>query len=207
MSEHRTTPRSRRGDRNRSGRLRALLSLGVALGLGAVGTFAFWTDDVVISGSTFTAGTLDLQVNSSDAYATTTLSMNNMVPGVTSAEVLTIKNNGSAPLKYSMTGGLSGTDAAAYGSAAALKLTVVLGGSKAGTGSASTCTGGSTIFGPTALTNVTSTAIIGTRRGPIAAAGTEALCFQVTFDASASTTLQGKTATATFTATGTSDLS
>ena len=196
-----------RKPRLRSQRLRALLGLGVLLGVGATGTFAFWTDDVVISGTTFTAGTLDLQVNSSDAPSTTTLGMSSMVPGNTSAEVLTVKNNGTAPLKYTLTGGLTGTDAAAYNTAAALKLTVVAAGTKSGSGNSSTCTGGTVIYGPTALTNVTSTAIIGTRRGPLAAAGTEALCFQVTFDAAASTTLQGKTATATFTATGTSDVS
>jgi predicted ribosomally synthesized peptide with SipW-like signal peptide len=206
MSSHRVARRTSRGGLLSSVRLRALLSLGVALGLGAVGTFAFWTDDVVISGSTFTAGTLDLQVNDSNAYATTTLGMSAMVPGNSSAQLLTIKNNGTAPLKYTMTGGLTGTDAALYNSTATLTLTIRAGGSVAGSGSAATCTGGSSIYSA-ALTNSTATAIIATRRGPLVAASTEALCFQVTFDAGASTTLQGKTATATFTATGTSDLS
>lgn len=205
MSEHTGARRAPQ----RTGRVRAFLALGVALGIGAVGTFAYWTDDVVISGTTFTAGTLDLQVNSSDAYATTTLGMAAMVPGNTSAEVLTIKNNGTAALKYTLTGGLTGTDAALYNSTASLTLTILAGGSKSGTGNSSTCTGGTSIYSG-ALTNVTTTSIIGTRRGPLTASGvnqTEALCFQVTFDASASTTLKGKTATATFTATGTSDVS
>jgi predicted ribosomally synthesized peptide with SipW-like signal peptide len=205
MSSHRIARRTAREGLLSSVRLRALLSLGVALGIGAVGTFAFWTDDVVISGSAFTAGTLDLQVNDSNAYATTSLSMSAMVPGNSSAQLLTIKNNGTAPLKYTMTGGLTGTDAALYNSTATLTLTIRAGGSVSGSGSAATCTG--TSIYSAALTNTTSTAIIATRRGPLAAAGTEALCFQVTFDAGASTTLQGKTATATFTATGTSDVS
>lgn len=189
--------------------MRALLCLGLLAGLTAIGSFAFWTDDVTISGSTFTAGTLDLQVNSSDAYTTTTLGMSStpMVPGNTSAEVLTVRNNGNVPLKYTLVGGLSGTDAATYSSAGVLRLTVVAGGSRSGSGNAATCTGGTTIYGPTALTNVTSTAIIGTRRGPVAAAGTEALCFQITFDAGAASSFQGRTTTATFVATGTSDVS
>lgn len=205
MGEHRR-PRSA-GWRTR--RVRALLSLGLLGSALAVGTYAYWTDDVTISGTTFTTGTLDLQVNASDSYSTTTLGMSStpMVPGNTSAEVLTVKNNGTVPLKYTLTGGLAGTDAAAFNTAAALKLTVVSGGTRSGSGNAATCTGGTTIYGPTALTNVTTTAIIGTRRGPVAAAGTEALCFQVTFDAAAPSTLQAKTATATFTATGTSDVS
>ncbi len=205
MSEHAGARRASR----RTGRVRAFLALGVALGLGAVGTFAYWTDDVVISGSTFTAGTLDLQVNNSDAYSTTTLGMAAMVPGNTSAEVLTVKNNGTAPLKYTLTGGLTGTDNALFNSTAALTLTIRAGGAKSGTGNTSTCTGGTQIYSA-ALTNTTTTGIITTKRGPLTASGitqTEDLCFQVTFDASAPTSLKGKTATATFTATGTSDVS
>jgi predicted ribosomally synthesized peptide with SipW-like signal peptide len=193
--------------RLRSARLRAVLSLGVLVGVGVTGTFAFWTDDVAISGTSLTAGTLDLQVNGADAATTTTLSMADMVPGSSSAEVLTVENNGTAPLKYAMTGGLTGTDAAAFSAATALKLTVVVGGTKSGTGNSSTCTGGTATLGPAALTTTTSTPIIGTGRGPLAASGTEALCFQVTLDPTAPSTLQGKSATATFTVTGTSDVS
>lgn len=205
MAEH-------RGSRSplwRSRRMRAVLSLGVVAGVLVTGTYAFWTDDVTITGTSFSAGSLDLQVNSQDSYTTTTLGMSStpMVPGNTSAEVLTVRNNGTVPLKYTLTGGLGGTDAATYSAAGALRLTVVSGGTRSGSGNAATCTGGTTIYGPTALTNVTSTAIIGTRRGPLAPAATEALCFQVTFDAAAPSSLQGKTATATFTATGTSDVS
>jgi predicted ribosomally synthesized peptide with SipW-like signal peptide len=205
MGEHRRS----RSAWWRSRRVRALLSLGLLGSALVVGTYAYWTDDVTISGTTFTTGTLDLQVNSSDSYSTTTLGMSStpMVPGNTSAEVLTVKNNGTVPLKYTLTGGLAGTDAAAFNTAAALKLTIVSGGTRSGSGNAATCTGGTTVYGPTSMTNVTTTAIIGTRRGPVAAAGTEALCFQITFDAAAPSTLQGKTATATFTATGTSDVS
>lgn len=193
----------------RSRPLRAVLSLGVVAGVLVTGTYAFWTDDVTIAGTSFTAGSLDLQVNGQDSWTTTTLGMSStpMVPGNTSAEVLTVRNNGTVPLKYTLTGGLGGTDAATYSAAGALRLTVVSGGTRSGSGNAATCTGGTTIYGPTALTNVTSTAIIGTRRGPLAPAATEALCFQVTFDAAAPSSLQGKTATATFTATGTSDVS
>ncbi len=70
MAEHRKPPPARW----RSVRLRALLCLGVAGGRWG-GSFAFWTDDVTITGTTFTAGVLDLQVNTSDSYTTTTLGM------------------------------------------------------------------------------------------------------------------------------------
>ena len=193
-----------------SARLRAVLSLGLVLGLGSAGTLAFWTDDVEISGTTFTAGSLDLQVNNEadDDYATTTLSMtgaNVMIPGSSSAEVLTVQNKGNIPLKYTMTGGMTGTDAAAV--APQLTLTIRAGGSRSGTGNTSTCTGGTSIYN-SPLTATTSTAIIATARGPLAATvGTEGLCFQVTLSSSAPSSLQTKTANATFTLTGTSDLS
>lgn len=208
MSEH---SGSRRSPRRRSGRLRALLSLGVALGFGAVGTFAYWTDDVVISGSTFTSGTLDLKVNDLDTYPTTTLSMTAMVPGNSSAEVLTVKNAGTAPAKYTLTGGLTGTNAADYNTAASngLLLTIRLGGTKSGTGNTSTCTGGTALVTDSALTSTTTTSILAKRptTALTASGGTEVLCFQVKLADAAPSSLQGTTATATFTATGTSDVS
>ena len=207
MSDH---AGARRGTR-RTGRIRAVLGLGVALGLGTVGTFAYWTDDVVISGSTFTAGTLDLQVNNADAHATTTLGMTAMVPGRTSAEVLTIKNNGTAPLKYTMTGGLTGTHAADYNTAGSngLLLTVSVGGTRTASGTNFVCSGGTVIVNAVPLTSTTTTALIAARRpaAAIAQNATESLCFQVKLGDNAPTTLQGKTTTATFTATGTSDVS
>lgn len=204
MSSHRGTTRRRFAS---SVRVRALLSLGVALGIGSVGTFASWTDDVTVTGTTFTAGTLDLQVNNVDSFATTTLSMTAMVPGTTSAEVLTVKNNGTVPAKYTLTGGLTGTNAADYNTAAAngLLLTIRLGGSKSG----ATCTGGTALITDQALTSTSGTTILARRptSALTASGGTESLCFQVKLSDTAPSSLQGKSASATFTATGTSDIS
>lgn len=191
----------------RSMRVRALLSLGVALGIGSVGTFASWTDNATVTGTTFTAGTLDLQVNNADSYATTTLSMTAMVPGSTSSEVLAVKNNGTVPAKYTLTGGLTGTNAADYSAAAAngLLLTIRLGGTKSG----ATCTGGTALITDQPLTSTTSVTLLAQRpTSPLAASGgIESLCLQVKLSNTAPSTLQGKAATATFTASGTSDLS
>ena len=207
MSDHRGTSRRARRRWLSSVRVRALLSLGVALGIGAVGTFAYWTDDVVISGTSFTAGTLDLQVNDVNAYATTTLSMSAMVPGSTSSEVLVVKNTGTVAAKYTLTGGLTGTNAADYNTAGSngLLLTIRLGGTKSG----ATCVGGTALVTDQALTSTTSTGILAKRptTALTASGGTESLCFQVKLADTAPSTLQGKTASATFTATGTSDIS
>lgn len=186
-----------------------MLCLGLVAGFAVTTSQAYWTDDVTISGATFTSGVLDLTVNDADPYAgATVLSMTAMVPGNSSAQVLTVRNAGTAPLKYTLTGGLSGTNASAYDASAALRLTIVLGGTKSGSGNTSTCTGGSVIYGPAALTT-TVTATLLTKRPAVAltASGTESLCFQVTFDAAAPSSLQGLTTDAVFTATATSDVS
>jgi predicted ribosomally synthesized peptide with SipW-like signal peptide len=186
-----------------------VLGLGIGLGIGAIGTYAYWTDDVVISGTTFTAGTLDLQVNNVDTYPTTTLSMSGMVPGSTSSEVLVVKNNGTVAAKYTLTGGLSGTNAADYNTAGAngLLLTIRAGGTKSG----STCINGVALITDQPLTSTTSATILARRPttalSPPPTGNTESLCFQVKLADTAPSSLQGKSATATFTATGTSDVS
>ncbi len=200
MAEHRAARR------RVSLRLRAALALG---GLGVFfigGTFAFWADSVTIGGGSFTSGTLDLKVSGADSYATTTLAMTGMVPGSSSAEVVSVQNAGTVPLKYSITAGLTGTDAAAYGTATSLRLTLVKDGSRAGSGSSATCTGGTALASSVALTTTTTTVILAPQ-GPIAAAGAVSICVQVALATDAPSTLQGKAATMALTATGSSDLS
>ncbi|GAA4124777.1 hypothetical protein GCM10022215_32740 [Nocardioides fonticola] len=174
---------------------------------GVSGTWAHWTDSVVVSGTTLTSGTIDLKIDNLDAVTTTTLSMSAMVPGNTSAQVVTLKNAGTAPLDYTVAGGLGGTDAAAFSSAGAAKLRLVVGGTRSGSGNAATCTGGTVLLASTSLTSTTSTTLVGTRQGPIASAGTVSMCVELTFDANAPQSLAGTTATVTLTFTGTTDIS
>ena len=195
----------RRAPWQSSGRVRAVLALGAVLGLGMSGTAASWTDAAPITGTTFTSGTIDLQLNGVNSVASSTLSMTNMVPGASSAEVFQVKNAGTAALTYTITGGLGGTDAADYATAGSLRLTILLNGTRSGTGSAATCTGGTALASDVALTANTTTTLVGTAQGPLAAGSAVVpVCFQVMLAAAAPTTLQGKTATATFTVTGTS---
>jgi predicted ribosomally synthesized peptide with SipW-like signal peptide len=196
----------------KSTRTRAVLSLGVVAALGTTGTFAFWTDSATVSGTSFTAGTLDLQVNNADsvANASGTLSMTNMSPGATSAQILTVKNNGNVPLKWTLAGLLTGgTDDAAFSTNSAISVTVKT-GTISGSGNSATC-GGTTLAGPTVLTtssaNLIATPQPTTPGSGVGAAATVPLCFQVTFSESAPTSLQNKSAKATFTFTGTSDIS
>lgn len=192
-------------------RLRALLCLGLLAAPMVTGTFAYWTDNVEITGTTLTAGTLDINVNGGDPRATSTLSMSAMVPGSSSAEVISVNNVGTAAARYSLSGGLTGSNAADYDLAGAngLLLTIRSGGSVSGSGAAVTCTGGSLLVNGVALTSTVSTTILSTNQTALLAAtnGSQDLCFQITLAVTAPGTLQGKTATASFTVTGTSDLS
>jgi predicted ribosomally synthesized peptide with SipW-like signal peptide len=187
------------------GRRRALLALGAVVGLSPVGTAASWTDAVPITGTTFRSGTIDLQIDEANAVTSATLSMTDMAPGATSAEIFRVRNAGSVPFTYTVAGGLGGTDAAAFAAAGALRLAISANGTRSGTGNSATCTGGTAVVSDVALTATTGTTIVGTAQGPVAAGATGApLCFQVTFASTAPTTLQGRTATATFTVTATS---
>jgi predicted ribosomally synthesized peptide with SipW-like signal peptide len=181
-------------------RVLALLALGVLAVPASVGTFAFWTDDVAITGTTFSTGTLDLRVNGLDTVTGyTTMNLTTMVPGNSVAGVLTVRNNGTVALKYTAVTAATNADGKYLRSTLVVKVT----GDTAvtGTSPAATCAG-------TALAG-TSTVLDGglvTTGRLLAAATEEKLCVQVTLPTSASGAFQGATTNVTFTFTGTSDL-
>ncbi|GAA4381243.1 hypothetical protein GCM10023146_42570 [Nocardioides caricicola] len=164
------------------------------------GTFAYWSDAVAVSGAKFTAGTIDLRVNNLDTVTGyTSLNISTMVPGNSMAGVLTIRNNGTAPLKYTAVTTATNTDGKNLRGSLVVKVT----GAATATGSspAMTC-------GGTALTGSQTTlngSLLSTAR-MLAAGASETLCVQITLDAAASTTLQGATTDVVFTFNATSDL-
>jgi predicted ribosomally synthesized peptide with SipW-like signal peptide len=183
-----------------SARTRAALSLGVVLAVGSTGTFAYWTDDVSVNGTTFTAGTLDLQVNDLNTVAAyTTLNLATMVPGNSMAGTLVIKNNGNVPLKY--TGATATTNTDGKNLAGNLTARVTL-GAAAGTSPTMTCDG-------TAIAGGATTAIgaLTTPKRQLGPGATETICVEVTLPAGAPSTVQAGRTDVTFTFTGTSDLS
>lgn len=183
-----------------SARARAALSLGVVLAVGSTGTFAYWTDDVTVSGTAFTAGTLDLQVNDLNTVAAyTTLNLATMVPGNSMAGTLVIRNNGNVPLKY--TGATAATNTDGKNLAGSLTARVTL-GSSTGTSPAMTC-GGTLVAGGGTTTIGTLT----TPKRELAPNTTETICVEVTLPAGAPSTVQAGRTDVTFTFTGTSDLS
>ncbi len=191
---HRAPPRP-------TGRIRAVLALGMVLGLGTVGTAASWTDAASITGTSFTSGTLDLQVNDLNAVTSATLTMANMVPAATSAQVFQVKNAATAPFTYTISGELGGAEAGMFTNS--LLLSISANATRTGTGNTSVCTGGTALVSNVALTPTTST--VTTAQGPLAVGAPGVpLCFQMTFLSTAPSSLQGKTSTATFTVTATS---
>ncbi len=182
-------------------RVQALLALGVLAVPASIGTFAFWTDEVVVTGTTFTAGTLDLRVNGADTVTGyTTLNLSTMVPGSSVAGVLTVRNQGTASLKYTATTVATNADAKNLRGALVVKVTGDT--SVAGTAPSATCAGTALAGTTTALNG----GLVNTAR--LLGGGTEEkLCVQVTLPTNAASSLQGATTDVSFTFSATSDLS
>ena len=186
----------------RSARLRAALGLGAVIGFGSVSTFAFWTDTATVTGTTFTAGSIELRVNNEEAVTGyTSLNIDNMVPGNSTAGLLTIKNQGLSPLKYTATTTATNGDSKNLRGALTVKVTTDT--SVTGSSPSATCSSGAAAgTGSTLNSNLITT-------GRLLAPGgsSEVLCVQVTLPTGAASGLQGATTDVTFTFTGTSDLS
>lgn len=203
---HRAPHRARRAAprRRTSGRARALLTLGavgaLALGLGAQGTFAFWTDEATVTTGSFASGTLDITLNGALAGApnnggTTNLSalaLANMVPGESIAVAFPVANAGTTPLTYTATGTATGA------LASSMQFSVYPGtASNTGTAAANTRAGactGSAIATNQVLT-ASSAAVIGTPRS-LAPAASESICVIARLDSAAGNATQSQTMSA-----------
>lgn len=192
---------ARKAPTRRAPWVRVILSSGMLFGIGSAGTFAHWTDQVTVTGVTFTAGTIDLKVNNQDSVTGyTTLNISNMVPGNSVAGVLTVKNAGTAPLKYTATTAATNADGKDLRSGMNVKVT----GDSSVTGSSpsATCSGSALAGTGTSLNG----GLVTTGR-MLSSNTSETLCIQVTLSSSAASSLQGGTTDVTLTFNGTSDLS
>ncbi len=97
--------------RRRSGRLRALLGMGVLLGFGYTGTFAYWTDQATIQGNSLASGVLNLTVDGVEGNptpATWNLGATDLVPQESVAAAMTVQNAGTVAFTYTATATGSG---------------------------------------------------------------------------------------------------
>ncbi len=132
-------------------RLRALLSLGMVVGLGAVGTLAAWSDEAKAE-ATFTAGKLDLALNDAVGdVALTTTTVGNVHPGSSWAGTIKVSNKGTIPLVYTvassfedLNGGVLGAGTPGTATQPALpglQVKVYLGGTATNVNFQGTCSG------------------------------------------------------------------
>ncbi|QBJ97346.1 hypothetical protein ERC79_16420 [Rhodococcus sp. ABRD24] len=172
-------------------RPRAIASLGIVLGLGAIGTLAAWSDTATATSGVFSTGSVDLQLNGDPgnptAYAFATLTKSNMLPGNSVAATLPVQNAGSTSFEYTM-------DAAATTSPLAPFLKVTI---STGTSNGTVCSGGTPIATDVALVSGGSANLITAPR-TLDNGVSETLCFQVKVDPAATTAVQGQTVNASF---------
>lgn len=160
--------------------MRYLLSAGTVIGISVTGTLAVWSDSVTVTGTTFSTGTIDLQVNNLDTVTGyTSMNLSAMVPGNSAAGVLTVKNNGTAPLKYYVDATTSNADGKGLGAALVAKVTADA--ATSGSAPAVTCAGtalasAGTTFGANLLSS--------TSPRLLAAGASETLCIQATLPSS-----------------------
>lgn len=207
----RRTTGARRAERGRGPRpwTPAVVALIGALGLvGGLGTQAFWTDQVTVTGDTVQSGSLTMTVNGqdTDTYTWAALGMSSMAPGESRAALLTIANTGTTPFRISGTG--EPTPESDGGLRSKMRFTIRVAGSPVGAPDATyprteTCSGGNLTWdlplsqpGPDAV-------VPGSVETDVAAGGSLVVCVQATLESNSDNSVQNKTVVPRFVFTAT----
>lgn len=170
-----------------SRRLRAVLSIGMVIGIGVVGTLALWSSTVNTRSGVFTTATINVLADGVKS-GSFTFAPSGILPGQSAAKVVTVSNTGSASFTY--TASASSGNALGQG----VTLTAVAGA----TTSSGICGPGTTLTTAKAIT-ATPTAFA-TGRGPVApTSGTDTLCFQLNLPLTAPANLAGTSGSVLFT--------
>ena len=176
-------------------RVRALLSLGTVLALGAAGTFAAWANSAVATG-TFSTGTVDLRANDVKSFTFSDLSVSGMMPGESRAGSLRVQNTRST-MDVLYTVGVA-TPVGSPALANRLQLRVFSGGTPSNTTAGGmrtgSCTG--TQIGQANPAAGSTAPLVTTARPLAATTGIETLCMVVSLPASAPLTTQNQSVTA-----------
>jgi len=124
-----------------SSRTRFLLACGLAavLLLGTRGTLAFWADAAPVAPGTIESGNVDLTLDGADDTSFSALDISGMLPGNSTAAVVTVRNAGQSPLTYGVDA--TATDPDGKGLRNALQVRVTGAAAVTGTGSNRTCAG------------------------------------------------------------------
>lgn len=194
--EHERCDRRRR--RRQAGLVGALSATALAVGILASsmgGVNALFTDTENVGANDFATGTLDLAT----APATAAISYQDMVPGDTVTEPLTVTNGGSTPLRYAMRSTTTENTLAAQ-----LDLSLKVGVTSC-TGTTGFNASGTVLYGPGALGSTSTADLVGSSATggdagdrTLAPGASETLCVHVALPTSSSNAYQGLATTATF---------
>lgn len=200
MSRHAVGRSRRLLKRIGSTRTRALLTLGVVLGLGSVSTLAYWTDQATVNTGTFSSGTLNLKVNGDEGnptpYAWTTFNASNLVPGESVAASFNVQNTGSVPFTYTATATASGALAPNLRFTVRTGATASTSGTEAANNRVGSCTGGTAQTAGVTLSG--SATSVAPNAEQVAASGSQTFCVIATLDAGTPVSAGGNSASATF---------
>jgi predicted ribosomally synthesized peptide with SipW-like signal peptide len=178
-------------------RIRAVLALGAVLGLGGIGTGAYWHDEAALTPGSIASGTLDLTLDDDLAgpggtHTQSSLSLDDMLPGESVASVVHVQNAGTVDLRYTASATSRGR------LADALTFEVYPSGDASNTGSEQAgdrtgfCSGSST-FGPGLLTDTGKPVIAAPRT--LVRGASEAVCIVAGLPAAADDAVQNASAT------------
>ena len=182
----------------RSMQLKAVLSLGMLVGLGAVSTLASWTGGATATAH-ITAATVSLGVGATAGGATTyTVPINgsNWYPGMSQAQKLVVTNTSTVAVPYSISGSFTDVPAAGLGQAMTL---MVSDGAVQGTPPNASCSGGTQILKKDAMAAFPAPVL----RGSLVPGASDTFCVQYLLPVTAANTLQGATTSMTLTFTAT----
>lgn len=191
--------------RDGSRRVKALLSCGILLGTGAVGTTALWSTTPTSTSGTFTTGFIDLQLNTASnntdpAVNSFTFTFpNTLLPGDRTAFVLNLNNRGSVPFTVAATG---------FGDAVVGQYTTLKAATSTGTQvttNGATCAGGDSGSASAVALGTAPVAVVSWPTSiPAGPTGSRRICLEVLLETTAPATAAGQTGSVTVTFTATS---
>ncbi|MGD9960180.1 SipW-dependent-type signal peptide-containing protein [Nocardioides sp.] len=185
-----------------SAQVRALLSVGILLGVGSVGTMARFTASGDANAGSFTTGSLDVRLNASGnnvgqggTWTNASLAISDITPGESLAVSFPVRNDGTTGFTYTATATATGA------LAPQLRFSTYTGGTASNSGNATNDNRVGTCSGSAASTNQT---LSGTAANVISTAqtlnpsATQNVCVIVQLVSTAASSTQGDAATATF---------
>lgn len=207
MSSHRSSRHAR--PLWRSTRLRAALSLGVVLCLGATGTLAYWTDEATITGGTFQSGILDLTAGPTtgaenltgtgpNSWTYSALAISDMLPGDSVSKTVVLKNSGGVPLRLNGVVTTTTNDLGVVGTPAQGLQIIIVDGATASASTTDPATGvrtggcgaGTSVY--TGNPTTTSTTAIYSSPPTLAAGQTRSVCVRAILPTAAPNAVQNK---------------